>query len=106
MTHNVLLVAVMALITIFLRFLPFLLFGGTKRTPPFVAYLGKTLPYAVMGMLVMYCLRHVDLVAAPNGAPELIACAIVVALHLWKRSTLLSIAGGTASYMLMVQFLF
>lgn len=106
MTHNVLLVAVMALITIFLRFLPFLLFGGTKRTPPFVAYLGKTLPYAVMGMLVMYCLRHVDLVAAPNGAPELIACAIVVALHLWKRSTLLSIVGGTASYMLMVQFLF
>lgn len=106
MTHNVLLVAVMALITIALRFLPFLLFGGTKRTPPFVAYLGKTLPYAVMGMLVMYCLRHVDLVAAPNGAPELIACAIVVALHLWKRSTLLSIVGGTASYMLMVQFLF
>lgn len=106
MTHNVLLVAVMALITIALRFLPFLLFGGTKRTPPFVAYLGKTLPYAVMGMLVVYCLRHVDLVAAPNGAPELIACAIVVALHLWKRSTLLSIVGGTASYMLMVQFLF
>lgn len=106
MTHNVLLIAVMALITIALRFLPFLLFGGTKRTPPFVAYLGKTLPYAVMGMLVMYCLRHVDLVAAPNGAPELIACAIVVALHLWKRSTLLSIVGGTASYMLMVQFLF
>lgn len=106
MTHNVLLIAVMALITIALRFLPFLLFGGTKRTPPFVAYLGKTLPYAVMGMLVVYCLRHVDLVAAPNGAPELIACAIVVALHLWKRSTLLSIVGGTASYMLMVQFLF
>ena len=104
--HSALIVAVAALVTIALRFLPFVIFSGSKQTPPFVAYLGRVLPYAIMGMLVVYCLRNVNLAAAPHGAPEFIACAIVAGLHLWKRSTLLSIIGGTAAYMLLVQLVF
>ena len=104
--HDILLVAVVAAVTIALRFLPFVIFSGSKPTPPFVSYLGKVLPYAIMGMLVVYCLRNVNLASAPHGAPEFIACLIVAALHLWKRNTLISIIGGTASYMLMVQMIF
>ena len=106
MTHEVLLVAVVALVTMLLRFLPFMVFSGRKTTPPFVAYLGKVLPYAIMAMLVVYCLRHIQLAAAPHGLPEFIACAAVAALHLWKRNTLVSIVGGTACYMLLVQLVF
>ena len=104
--HSALIVAVAALVTIALRFLPFVIFSGNKQTPPFVAYLGRVLPYAIMGMLVVYCLRNVNLLAAPHGAPEFIACLIVAGLHLWKRSTLISIIGGTAAYMLLVQLVF
>ena len=106
MTHDVLLVAVVALVTIGIRFLPFAIFRGNKPTPVFVAYLGKVLPYAIMGMLVVYCLRGVNLASAPHGAPEMIACLIVALMHLWRRSTLLSIISGTISYMLMVQLVF
>ena len=105
-THGMLLVLVIALVTAALRFLPFLIFNGKRQTPAYVAYLGKVLPCAIMGMLVVYCLKGVSLVQAPYGAPELIACAAVVLLHLWKRSTLLSIVGGTALYMLLVQLVF
>ena len=104
--HSALIVAVVALVTIGLRFLPFAVFSGNKPVPPFVAYLGKVLPYAIMGMLVVYCLRHISLSAAPHGLPEAISCALVAILHLWKRNTLLSIAGGTACYMLLVQLVF
>ena len=104
--HSALIVAVVALVTIGLRFLPFVIFSGSKQTPPFVAYLGRVLPYAIMGMLVVYCLRNVNLASAPHGAPELLSCLIVAGLHLWKRSTLLSIIGVTLSYMLMVQIVF
>lgn len=104
--HAALMVAVVALVTIALRFAPFVIFSGTKQTPPFVAYLGRVLPYAIMGMLVVYCLRNIRFAAAPHGAPELIACTAVAALHLWKRSTLISIVGGTACYMLLVQLVF
>lgn len=104
--HDILLVAVVALVTIALRFLPFLLFSGRKTTPPFVAYLGRVLPYAIMGMLVVYCLRNTQLAAAPHGAPEIIATLAVALLHLWKRNTLISIVGGTALYMLLVQLVF
>ena len=106
MTHDVLLVAVVALVTIGIRFLPFAIFRGNKPTPVFVAYLGKVLPYAIMGMLVVYCLRGVNLASAPHGAPDMIACLIVALMHLWRRSTLLSIISGTISYMLMVQLVF
>ena len=104
--HSVLIVAVVALVTIGLRFLPFVIFSGNKQTPPFVAYLGRVLPYAIMGMLVVYCLRNTSIRTAPHGLPELISCALVAGLHLWKRNTLISIVGGTACYMLLVQLVF
>ena len=104
--HAALIVAIAALVTIGLRFLPFVIFSGRKTTPPFVAYLGRVLPYAVMGMLVVYCLRNSQFASAPHGLPEIIACAVVAGLHLWKRSTLVSIVGGTACYMLLVQLVF
>ena len=104
--HSALLVAVMAAVTIVIRFLPFWVFGDGRETPPCITYLGKVLPYAVMGMLVVFCLKNVSLAAAPHGVPELIAGTLVVLLHVWKRNTLLSIAGGTACYMLLVQLVF
>ncbi len=104
--HSALMVAVVALVTIALRFAPFLIFRGSKQPPAFVAYLGRVLPYAIMGMLVVYCLRNISFASAPHGAPELIACAVVAALHLWKRNTLISIAGGTVCYMLLIQLVF
>jgi len=104
--HSALIVAVVALVTIGLRFLPFAVFSGNKPVPPFVAYLGRVLPYAIMGMLVVYCLRNTHIAAAPHGLPEFISCALVAILHLWKRNTLISIVGGTACYMLLVQLVF
>lgn len=88
------------------RFLPFLLFPDSKPVPKVVEYLGRTLPAAMMGLLVVYCLRNVDLAATPHGLPELIALAAVTALHLWKRNVLLSIGVGTALYMVLVQVVF
>ena len=105
-THAILMVAVTAAVTIALRFLPFLIFGGERKTPAYVSYLGKVLPYAIMGMLVVFCLKNVSILAAPHGIPELISGALVVALHVWKRKTLLSIVAGTVCYMLLVQFVF
>ena len=104
--HAALMVAVTAAVTITLRFLPFLIFGGEKKTPPYISYLGKVLPYAIMGMLVVFCLKNVSLLAAPHGIPELIAGAVTVGLHIWKRNTLISIVAGTVCYMLLVQLVF
>jgi branched-subunit amino acid transport protein AzlD len=104
--HAALIVAVTAAVTIALRFLPFLIFGENRKTPDIVAYLGKVLPFAIMGMLVVYCLKGVSFADAPFGIPELLSCALVAGLHVWKRNTLLSIAGGTVCYMLLVQFVF
>ena len=104
-THSILMVAVISLVTILLRFLPFLIFGK-RKTPEYISYLGRVLPYSIMGMLVVYCLRNVSILTVPYGIPELIACAIVILTHIWKRNTLLSILSGTLVYMFMVQFLF
>ena len=104
--HDILLVATVAIVTIALRFLPFWIFGENRTTPPLVAHLGKVLPFAIMGMLVVYCLKDMTLTAAPFGIPELIGCALVARLHVWKRNTLLSIGAGTLCYMLLVQFVF
>lgn len=106
MTHAALIIAVAGAVTLMLRFLPFLVFGGKRETPPYIVYLGKVLPYAIMGMLVIYCLRGISFTAAANFLPELIACAVVVLAHVWKRNTLLSIISGTVCYMLLVQFVF
>lgn len=98
------LVAVMAGVTILLRFLPFLLFR--KKTPPYISYLGRVLPASIIGMLVIYCLKDVNLCAAPHGLPEGIAAACVVGLQAWKRNSLLSILGGTVIYMVLIQVVF
>jgi branched-subunit amino acid transport protein AzlD len=99
-------IAVAAAVTAALRFAPFLVFGSGKQTPKLVAYLGKVLPFAIMGMLVVYCMKDVSVKAYPHGIPELLGCLVVALLHIWKRNTLLSIAAGTVSYMLMVQLIF
>ena len=104
--HSALMIAVIALVTAALRFLPFLIFGENRKTPPLVTYLGQVLPYAIMGMLVVYCLKGVSLTAFPFGIPELLGCAAVTLLHIWQRNTLLSIGVGTVCYMLLVQFVF
>lgn len=101
-----LLAAVVALVTALIRFLPFWIFGGGRKTPPVVEKLGRVLPYAVMGMLVVYCLKGVEFSTLSGFLPALIATLVVVVLHLWKRSTLVSIVCGTISYMLMVQLVF
>ena len=106
MTHAALIIAVAGAVTLMLRFLPFLVFSGKRETPPYSVYLGKVLPYAIMGMLVIYCLRGISFTATANYLPELIACAVVVLAHVWKRNTLLSIISGTVCYMLLVQFVF
>ena len=99
-------ILVAALVTAATRFLPFLIFGNGKKTPDIIVYLGKVLPYAIIGMLVVYCMKDVSFLSAPHGIPELLGCIIVALLHIWKRNTLLSIGVGTVSYMLMIQFLF
>lgn len=104
--HSALLVAVIALVTMGLRFLPFLIFGENRRTPDYILYLGRVLPYSIMGMLVVFCLKGVSFLRAPFGLPEVLSCGLVAVLHLWKRSTLLSIIGGTVCYMVLVQRVF
>ena len=104
--HDVWIVVVAALVTMLTRFLPFLIFGNGKKTPDIIVYLGKVLPYAIMGMLVVYCMKDVSFLSWPHGLPELISCVLVAALHIWKRNSLLSIGGGTVCYMLLVQLVF
>lgn len=99
-------VAVIALVTVGLRFLPFLVFGGGRKTPAIIERLGAVLPYAIMGMLVIYCLKDVHFGDFAGFLPQLISCGVVVALHVWKRSTLLSIVGGTLCCMALTQLVF
>lgn len=105
-THAFGIVVVTALVTIALRFAPFVIFGEKRKTPPVIDYLGQVLPYAVMGMLVVYCLKNISFAASPFGVPELLGCAAVALLHIWKRNTLISIGVGTVFYMLLVQLVF
>ena len=104
--RSILMVAVIALVTAALRFLPFLIFREGTPLPKWLTYLSKVLPHAIMGMLVVYCLKDVSFSANPFGIPEIIGCATVALLHIWKRNTLLSIGIGTVCYMLLVQFIF
>ena len=102
--YSALLVAVMSAVTVLLRAAPFLIFKN--KAPAYVLYLGRVLPAAIIGMLVIYCLKDVQLLSAPVGAPELIAGLLVVGLHAWKRNILLSILAGTACYMLLTNLVF
>ncbi len=104
--HSILLIVVMAVVTFVLRAFPFIVFSGKKPTPEFVTYLGKVLPYAIIGMLVIYCVKDIGFSAVGDFLPYIIAGAVVVLLHVWKRNTLLSIIAGTLSYMALVQFVF
>ncbi len=104
--HSEVLVLTMAVVTALLRFLPFLIWNGKRKTPAYILFLGKYLPYAIMGMLVVYCLKGVEILSFPHGLPELIAVVAVALLHIWKKNTLLSIIGGTALYMFLIQVVF
>ena len=106
LTEQIITIAMVVLGTMLTRFLPFLLFPAGRPTPRYVDYLGKFLPAAVFVLLVVYCLKNVTILTGSHGLPELIAILIIIALHLWKRQMLLSIAGGTVVYMLLVQFVF
>lgn len=106
LTQQILTVAAVVAGTMLTRFLPFLVFPSGRPTPKYVQYLGRVLPAAVFGMLVVYCLKDVSVFSGSRGLPEAISIAVVVGLHLWKRQMLLSIAGGTACYMLLVQLVF
>lgn len=92
--------------TMLTRFLPFIIFPAGKPTPKYIVYLGRVLPPAIFGMLVIYCLKDVTILSGSHGIPELISIAIVVGLHLWRRQMLLSIFVGTVCYMLLVQLVF
>ena len=106
LTEEIMTIGLCAFATMLTRFLPFLVFRSDKPTPKYIRYLGKALPAAIFGMLVVYCLKNVDVTAGARGLPELIAIGLVTVLHLWKRNMLLSIAGGTVCYMLLVQCIF
>ena len=92
--------------TMLTRFLPFLVFSSKRPTPQYIQYLGEVLPGAIFAMLVVYCLRNVSVLQGSHGLPEVIAITVTVVLHLWKKQMLLSIAGGTVCYMLLVQLIF
>lgn len=105
-TQSILTIAAVVLGTMLTRFLPFFLFPDSKTPPPFVRYLGTVLPYAVIGLLVVYSLKDVSFLSGSHGIPELAAIVCIVLLHLWRRNMFLSIAAGTVVYMLLVQYIF
>lgn len=100
--QGLLTVAAIALGTMLTRFLPFWLFPKGKPMPPLAAYLSRVLPCAVMGLLVVYCLKDISYTSAPFGIPAILAVLLVTILHLWKKNTLISIVSGTACYMLLI----
>ena len=104
--QHAIIIATVAVATMLTRFAPFLIFGEKRNTPPYLSYLGRALPPAVFGMLVVYCLKSVSLTASPYGLPELISIALVVLLHLVFRRMLLSIGVGTLTYILLLNFVF
>lgn len=104
--HSLLIVAVMAVFTALTRFLPFLAFPEGRKRPKVITYLGTVLPYALIGMLVVYCFKSVSFFAYPYCIPELLAVVLVTVLHIWKRNTLISVFGGVIFYMVLVQCVF
>jgi branched-subunit amino acid transport protein AzlD len=106
MTQEMITLGIIVLMTMFTRFLPFIIFSSSKPTPSYVQYLGKVLPSAVFGFLVIYCLRDVTFFSGTRGIPEIISIALIAIIHFWRKNMLLSIAAGTVSYMLLIQLLF
>lgn len=106
MEHSIAIIGVVAICTLLTRALPFWLLGGKKEVPQTVKYLGKVLPPAIMAILVIYCLKSINIFAGSRGLPEFLAIGVVAGLHLWKKNTLLSIGVGTIVYMILVQVVF
>ena len=106
LTQQIVTIAMVILGTMLTRFVPFFVFPAGKPTPKYVQYLGDVLPPAVFGLLIIYCLKNVSIFTGSHAIPELLAITLVIALHTWKRQMLLSIAGGTIFYMILVQFIF
>ena len=105
LSQQIITIALCVLGTMTTRFLPFLVFSENRRTPAFITYLGRWLPSAVFGMLVVYCLKNVSFLTGTHGLPEIVAILATVLLHLWQRKMLLSIAGGTACYMVILHII-
>ena len=106
LSQQIITIAAVVLGTMVTRFLPFILFPANKPTPKYIQYLGKVLPYAVIGLLVVFCFKSLSITTYPFGLPELIGVITIILLHWWKRNMLISIAGGTIVYMLAVQGIF
>ena len=106
LTQQMITVGMVVLGTMLTRFIPFIIFPAGKPTPKYIQYLGNVLPSAVFGLLIIYCLKNVSIFAGSHGIPEMLSIILVVLLHLWKRQMLLSIAGGTIFYMILVRIIF
>ena len=106
LTQQIITIAMVVLGTMITQFLPFIVFPANKPTPKYIQYLGKVLPSAVFGLLVIYCLKNVSVFTGSRGIPEAISIVFTIVLHLWKKQMLISIAGGTILYMLLVQYIF
>ena len=104
-TQQIMTIGLCVLGTMLTRFLPFIIFSENRETPAFIQYISKYLPSAVFGMLVIYCLKNVNILQGNHGLPEFISVAVTVLLHLWKRQMLISIAAGTICYMLLLHFI-
>ena len=104
--ESIILIAVVVAATMLTRFIPFLVFSARRTPPPAVVYLGKVRPYAVIGLLIVYCLKGITPFSGSHGIPEALALLATIALHKWKHQTLLSVAGGTLCYVLLVQLVF
>lgn len=106
LTEQLITIAAVSVGTVSMRFLPYIIFPAGKETPKFVKYLGKVLPGAVFGMLLVYCFKGVDVLSGSHGLPELIALVVTVAVHLWRKQMTISMAVGTITYMLLIRFVF
>jgi len=104
--QSLIIIVIIAFITFLTRVIPFILFPANKKTPKYIVYLGSVLPYAIIGMLIIYCLKQVSISTFPFGLPEFLSIVFVVIIHMWKKNALYSIGGGTILYMLLVQFIF
>lgn len=106
LTEQIITIGIVIAVTVFTRAIAFWLFPEGKKTPPFIMYLGKALPPAVFGMLVIYCLKDCSLLSQTHALPELLSIALITVVHVWKRNMFVSIASGTICYMLFIQFVF
>ncbi len=102
-SQSFMIIMLVAFTTFLTRVIPFILFPANKKTPKYILYLGEVLPYSAIGMLVVYCFKEVSIIKAPFGLPEIISTIAIVTLHKWKHNTLISIGGGTALYMFLLQ---